>query len=162
MFIGLLTSMVSASNHTKQVLLSNQKCIIQPTFTNLHPSEYSQELHYYPFSDNLDRCVGSFNIVNGLSNKVFVPYKTEDLNLSVFTMITGIYKSKTLTKYTSCKCKCKFNGVIQSVLKIKQRIMINVYVSAKNIIHVKKFIFEILLHVIAKLVNIWQVLLTSQ
>ena len=25
-------------------------------------------------------------------------------------MVTGINKSKTLTKYTSCKCKCKFDG----------------------------------------------------
>ena len=28
--------------------------------------------------------------LNDLSNKVYVPNKTEDLNLSVFNMITGI------------------------------------------------------------------------
>ena len=33
--------MVSASNHTKCVLLSYQKCITQPTLNNLHPAEYS-------------------------------------------------------------------------------------------------------------------------
>ena len=37
MFIGLLTSIVSTSNHTKCVSLRNQKCIIQPTLINLHP-----------------------------------------------------------------------------------------------------------------------------
>ena len=36
--------------------------------------------------------------------------KTEDLNLSVFKIITGISESKTLTKYISCECKCKFDG----------------------------------------------------
>ena len=41
--------------------LSNQKCMIQPTFINLHPNEYSQEFHYYPFAVKLDRCVGSCN-----------------------------------------------------------------------------------------------------
>ena len=41
MFIGLLTSIVSASNHTKCVSLSNQKCIIQHTLINLHPNEYT-------------------------------------------------------------------------------------------------------------------------
>ena len=46
----LLTVIVSASNHTKCMLLSNQKCMTQPTFINLHPNEYSQELHYYPFA----------------------------------------------------------------------------------------------------------------
>ena len=48
-FITLLTSIVSASNHTKLVSLSNQKCMIQPTHINSHLNEYSQELHYYPF-----------------------------------------------------------------------------------------------------------------
>ena len=47
-FIGLLTDIVSAPNHTKCVLFSNQKCMIQPTLFNLHPSEDSQEFHYYP------------------------------------------------------------------------------------------------------------------
>ena len=32
---------------------------IQPTLINLHPNEYTQELHYYPFTVKLDRCVGS-------------------------------------------------------------------------------------------------------
>ena len=48
----------------------------QPTLINLHPNEYSQELHYYPFAVNLDRCVGSCSTINDLSNKVCVPNKT--------------------------------------------------------------------------------------
>ena len=39
MFIGLLISIVNSSDHTKCVLLSNQKCKIQPTFVNLYPNE---------------------------------------------------------------------------------------------------------------------------
>ena len=81
MFIKLLTTTVSASDHTKCVLLSNQKCMTQPTLTILHPNEYSQELHYYPFAVKLDKCVGSCNTLNDFSNKVCVPNKTEDLNL---------------------------------------------------------------------------------
>ena len=42
MFIGLLTDVVSASNHTKRVSLSNQNMGF-----NLHPNENSQEFHYY-------------------------------------------------------------------------------------------------------------------
>ena len=48
--IGLLTGVVSASSHTKCVLLSNQECEIQPTFISLHSNEYSQEFHYYAFT----------------------------------------------------------------------------------------------------------------
>ena len=44
-FIVLLSSIVNASNHTKCVLSSNQKCEIQPTLINLHRNEYSQEFH---------------------------------------------------------------------------------------------------------------------
>ena len=93
--------MVNASNHTKCVSLSNQKCKIQPIFTNLHPNEYSQEFHYYSFTVKSDKCVGSCNTVKDLSNKLCVPNKTEDLNLNVFNMITGINESKTLTKHIS-------------------------------------------------------------
>ena len=50
----------------------------QPTLINLHLNEYWQEFHYYPFSVKLDRCVGSCNALNNLSNKVRVPNKTED------------------------------------------------------------------------------------
>ena len=49
--------LLSVSNHTQYVSLSKQKCMTQSTLTNLHPNEYSQENHYYPFAVKLDRCV---------------------------------------------------------------------------------------------------------
>ena len=110
MFMILFISIVNATSHTKYVLLSNQKRMTQPILINLHSNEYSQEFHYYPFAVKLDRCVGSFNILNDLSNKVCVPNKIEDLNLGVLSMIKGINESKTLTKYVSLECKCKFDG----------------------------------------------------
>ena len=42
----------------------------QPTLINLHPNEYSQEFHYYPFAAKLDSCVGSCNTLNDLSNLI--------------------------------------------------------------------------------------------
>ena len=41
----------------------------------------------------------SCNTLNDLSNKLYVPNKTEDLN-----------ESRILTKHISCECKCKLNG----------------------------------------------------
>ena len=78
----------------------------------------------------LDRCVASCNTVNDLSNKVCVPNKTEDLNLSVFNMITGINESKILTKDRSCECKCRFDGKIFN--SNKGGTTINVCVSVKK------------------------------
>ena len=83
----------------------------QPTLINLHPNEYSGEFHYYLFVIKLDRCVGSSNTPNDLYKKVCVPNKTEDLNLSVFNMFTGISESETLAKHISCECKYKFAGM---------------------------------------------------
>ena len=58
MFIGLLSGVVvSASNYTKCMLLSNQKCMTYPTLINSNPNESSKEFQYYPF-------VGSFNSLN--------------------------------------------------------------------------------------------------
>ena len=47
MFIGLLTSIVNASNHTKRLSLNNLQCMTQPTLINLHLNEYNKELRYY-------------------------------------------------------------------------------------------------------------------
>ena len=109
-FVGLLTGLGNRSNHTKCISLRNQKCMIQPIFINLHPNEHSQEFHYCSFAVKLDRYVGSCNTLNDLFNKVYVAKKTEDLNLSVFSMIRGIKESKALTKHISCRCKCRFDG----------------------------------------------------
>ena len=96
--------MLSASNHTNCMSLRNPKCMTQSTYTNLHSNEYSQELLYYPFAVNLDRCVGSCNTLDEYV------IETEDLNLHVFNMITGINQSRTLVNNISCKRICKFHG----------------------------------------------------
>ena len=56
-FIGLVTSIVNASNYTKCVFLSNQKCTTQPTLISLHFNEYTQGLCYCLFAINLDKCI---------------------------------------------------------------------------------------------------------
>ena len=85
--MGLSINIISASNHTKCVSLSNQKCEIQPTLANLRPNEYSQEFHYYPSSGKLDRCVGSCITLNDLYNKVCVPNKTADFKLFLINIV---------------------------------------------------------------------------
>ena len=127
--------------------LNNQKCKIKFTLINWHRNEYSQKFPYYPFAVKLDRCVGSCNNINDLSNKVCIPNKTEDLNLSMFSMVTGQNDSKILTKtYTNVNVNLMEENVIQS----KNGITINVNASVKTIIYMKKIMFDILLHVVQK------------
>ena len=55
-------------NQTNCISLSNQKSKIQPILIDLDPNEYSHEFHYYPFAVKWDRCTGSCNTTNDVSN----------------------------------------------------------------------------------------------
>ena len=48
----------------------------------------------------------------------------------------------------------KVNLMVKNINQIRSGIMINVYMSVKNIIYVKKIILGIPLHVVEKIVNI--------
>ena len=106
MIIRLWTDIVSASNYVKCMSLSNQKCMSQPALINLNTNECSQWSHYYPFTIKLDRCVGSFNFFNDLSNKACAPNKIEYLNMYVFNVITKKNEQKNLTKDNSIDGEC--------------------------------------------------------
>ena len=84
-----------------------------------------QSTYDSPFAVKFDRCVGSCNTLNDLSNKLFIPNKTEDLNLSVFNIITCINELQTLTKNISCKRRVQ---VEKNASQINSGIMINVNV----------------------------------
>ena len=144
--IGLLTGLANGSNHRKCMSLNNWKCITQPSLIN--SNECSQKFHYYPLAIKLDKYVGSCDTLNDLFNKVCVPNKTVDLNLSLFNMITRINESKSIRKHMSCKCKCKFDG--KNVIEISNGIAVNVDMSVKSTIFVKNIIFGILLYVVAE------------
>ena len=82
-----------------------------PILINWYPNGYSQESHYFLLAVKLDRWVGIPNALNDLSNKLCIRNNTENENLSMFNMITGINNNSTiLTKHISCKCKYKFDG----------------------------------------------------
>ena len=105
-FSRSLACIFNTPDHTKFISLNNEQCMTQYTLINLDPNEHIEGLCYYTFAVNLDRCMGSCDTLNNLSNKVCVPNKTEDLNLSVFHMLTGIYESKILIKHISCESTC--------------------------------------------------------
>ena len=71
---------------------------------DLNPNEYNQGFHYYLCTVNLVRYNGCFNTLNDPSDKISVPNKTKNVNVSVSNVIAKISKSKTLTKHMSWKC----------------------------------------------------------
>ena len=59
---------------------------------------------------NLDRSNESCNTLDELSTRISVLNKTDDVNLNVFYMITGINEPETVTKHISWDCKYRFDG----------------------------------------------------
>ena len=53
----------------------------------------------------------SCNILDDSSAEICSPSKTEDVNVKVFNMITGINEPGTLIKHISYNCKGKFYGI---------------------------------------------------
>ena len=116
---------------------------MQSRMSNLHPNECSQECQYYPFAAKLDRCVGSCNTLNNLSNKACIRNKTENLNLMVFKYEQSIYHTN-----------ISVDLMEKNVIKINGGILINVDVSVKTVMYLKKIMLGILLHVFVKIENI--------
>ena len=87
-----------------------------PTLINLYSNENSQEFPYSPFVVIFDRCVGSCNSLNDLSNKVCVP-SLYHVNVNV-------------------------NLTEQNVIQINGAITINVHVSVINMCMWKRLCLE--------------------
>ena len=52
------------------------------------------ELNCDPFMISLDKCNGSYNVVDNLSTKICVPNETKDVNVKVFNMIARINQKR--------------------------------------------------------------------
>ena len=65
----------------------------------------------------IDKCAGSCNTLDDLSNKVCTQNEIEDLELHVFIMTTEINKSRTLTKHISSNVNVSL--MIKNVTGIK-------------------------------------------
>ena len=102
---------------------------------------------------NQNRCLGSCNTLNYFSSKVYVPNKTENLTLSVFSMVTEINELMTLTKW-HYHANVNVDLMEENIIKINGGITINVDVSVKNVMYVKNIMFGILKYVFVKMKNI--------
>ena len=78
--------------------------------------------------------------------------KTEDSSLSMFNIITGINESKPLASIYHANRNIDL--MEENVIQIVGRIMINAYLSVKNVMYAKYIIFGVLVHVVVKMESI--------
>ena len=77
---------------------------------------------------SLSKCKGSCNVITWI---ISVPKEAKYINVK--------NKAKTLAKYISCSCKCKFNTSIPlHLIQIKIGKMKHVNTSVKIIVHAKR------------------------
>ena len=78
-FIVLLVCycVVSGSFATKCISLNNEPCLVRPILIDLNQNEF----HYYLFMVSLNRCNGYCNTLDDPSGRIYVPNKTENMNL---------------------------------------------------------------------------------
>ena len=62
-----------------------------------------------PFIASLNRCVGII-ILLMIHLQEYASNKTEDVNVTVLDMKTGINEAKALVKHISCDFKCRFDA----------------------------------------------------
>ena len=72
MFTGLLASHIYASNHTKCMSLSNQKCMIPPTAINLHPKAYQANVNVNLIVENVNQIKNGIMTNVGVSAKMII------------------------------------------------------------------------------------------
>ena len=114
----------------KCISLNSELCIARTMLIDLNSDEHNRGLCYYSFMGFVDTCNESWNTLDGPSNRICVPNKTEDVKPNVFKMMTRINEWKTLVKHISCNCRCKSDE--KNAIQIKNEMTINVNVVAKN------------------------------
>ena len=75
---------------TKCVSLNNEPCMASLCLVDLNPVE----LNCDPFMMSLDKCNGSYNVVEDVSTKICVPNETKDVNVKVFNVIARINQKR--------------------------------------------------------------------
>ena len=94
------------------------------------------QLKYYSFMISLRKCTGSCNVLTSI---ISVPKETKYINVKAFNMIANRNQTKTIAKYISCGCKCKFNtSILLHIIHIKTGIMKHVIAGVKIVVHTKK------------------------
>ena len=119
------------------------------TLIDVNPIEFN----YYWFMISLDKRNLSCNFVDGLSMKLCAPSQIKDVSVKVFNAITRMYEAKALVKHVIVNA----NSVVQLAIQTKSEILICVNSSVKSIVHSKKIIAEILVHVFVKITSIYKV-----
>ena len=89
----------------KCVSMNNQECRIRPEIININ----SNEPLFYPYSIQINKCIGSCNNVNDPYAKLCVPDVVKNMNVKVFNLTSRTNETRHIMGHETCKCKCRLD-----------------------------------------------------
>ena len=101
-------------NSLKCISMNNQECKVRPQIVNVN----GDDPVFFPFSIKTNKCSGICNNVNDPCAKFRVPDVIKNLNVKVFTLVSGTNETRSREWHETSKYKCRFNS---SVCNSKER-----------------------------------------
>ena len=101
-------------NYLEYGSMRNQECKIRSKIIDVN----NDGSLFYPFSIEVNKCSGSCNSINDPYAKLCVPDIIKNINVKVFSLVSGINETRHITWHETCKYICRLSA---SVFNNRQR-----------------------------------------
>ena len=107
MLINLAISLFSVLkvNALECVLVFNRKCMSRHKILDVN--EGVGEALFYPYNVLVNKCSGSFNLLDNPMAKLCIPNVIKRVNMQVYNFLMRLNETRNLLWHESCKCVCK-------------------------------------------------------
>ena len=84
--------------------MGNQECEVRSAMISIN----STDTLFYPYSIIINRCSGSYNVINNPFAKLCVADVVKDTNIKVFNLMSRTNKTRHISWHKTCACKCRY------------------------------------------------------
>ena len=85
--------------------MNNQECKIRSEIIDIN----SNELLFYPYSINTNKCSGSCNCVNDPYPKLCIPDVVKNINVKIFNLMSKTNESRHMKWREICQCRYRLD-----------------------------------------------------
>ena len=92
------------------VSVVNQKCMPRPK--TLDVNEGVGEALFYPYNVLVNKCSGSYNMLDNPMAKMCIPNIIKRINMKVYNFLMRLNETRNVLWHESCKCICRLNSSV--------------------------------------------------
>ena len=78
----------------------------------LDVNEGAGEALFYPYNVLVNKCSGSYDIINSPMAKLCVPGIVKRVNMQIYNFLLRLNETRSVLWHKSCKCICKLNSSV--------------------------------------------------